>query len=115
MTETNTAITEAIVKCDEIKARLETLQDMLKPKPVLCLESITRPGTYRELQSADELHDCPEGTVIAASDGHRYMRIDHWEYQWATSYGTRRENDDLWSSLVCRAGCGITFKYLAVN
>ena len=115
MTETNTAITEAIAKCGEIKARLETLQEMLKPKPVLRVESITHPDTYRELQSADVLADCPEGTVVVASNGDRYMRIGHWEYQWATSYGTNRTSGDLWHSLVRRAGCGITFKYLAAN
>ena len=115
MTETNTHIAEAIKQCDEVKARLETLQDMLKPKPVLRLESITRPGRYRELQSADDLHDCPEGTVIVASNDCRYMRIDHWEHQWATSYGTRRDSDDLWHSLPRQAVSGTTFKYLALN
>lgn len=115
MTETNTAITEAIVKCDEIKARLETLQDMLKPKPVLRLESITRPGTYRELQSVVDFHNCAEGTVVVASNGRRYLRTGDLGYPWSTSYGTNRTSDDLWRSLICSVERGTTFKYLAAN
>jgi hypothetical protein len=108
-------ITKAIKRCNEVKARLETLRDMANPKPVLRLESITRPGTYRELRSADALADCYEGTIIVASNGRRYLRTDEQKYPWATSYGTHRESDDLWRSLVCSAECGTTFKYLAAD
>ena len=112
MTETNTAITEAIVKCDEIKARLETLREMSEPKPVLRLESITHPGAYWELQAADELAACPVGTVIVSSRDRKYLRTDNPSYPWATSYGTRTSSNDLWRSLVCADERGVTFKYL---
>lgn len=111
MTETNTTLTEAIAKCDKIKARLETLREMSEPKPVLRLEYITCPGAYAELQSADELADCPVGTVIV-SRNRRYLRTDNPAFPWATSYGTRTASNDLWRSLVCADERGVTFKYL---
>lgn len=115
MTKINTALTEAIAKCDEIKARLGALCEMSEPKPVLRLESITRPGHWQELQSADDLISCPVGTVIASSKGHRYLRGNERHAPWATSCGTRRANDDLWRSLISDDGCGVTFKYLAAD
>ena len=45
MTETNTALNEAIAKCDGIKARLETLREMSETKPILRLEPV-RAGTW---------------------------------------------------------------------
>lgn len=59
MTETNTALAEAIVTCGAIRAKLEVLQDMLTPKPVLTIESIIRPGHNWELHRPADL-DCPE-------------------------------------------------------
>lgn len=114
MTETNTAITEAIVKCDEIKARLETLQGMLKPKPVLRLESITSPGTYRELQLAGELIDCAPGTVIVTPDT-RIFRICDPANPWTSRIGARFSNAALWDMLTLAANKGATLKYLAAH
>lgn len=105
-------IAEAIKQCDEVKARLEVLRDMVKPKPILRIESITRPGTYRELRSLVDFHNCAEGTVIVASNGRRYLRTGDLGYPWSTSYGTNRTSDDLWRSLICSAERGTTFKYL---
>lgn len=113
MTETNTAITEAIAKCDEIKARLETLQEMLKPKPVLRLESITRPGTYRELQSAGELIDCAPSTVLVVGEGVRLLRTCDPEKPWVDEVGYYTSPARLWNFLVREADKGATFKYLA--
>lgn len=115
MTETNTHIAEAIKQCDEVKARLVALRDMVKPKPALRIESLTSPGTYRELRSTDALADCYEGTIIVASNGRRYLRTDEQKYSWATSYGTHETSDDLWRSLVYMTECGATLKYLAAN
>lgn len=114
MTETNTALTEAIAKCDEIKARLEALREMSGSKPVLRLESIIYPGTYRELQSARDLLNCPVGMIIVSSGARRYLRTDNLGYPWATSYGTHTSSNDLWRSLVCAGERGVTFKYLGV-
>lgn len=115
MTETNTAITEAIVKCDEIKARLETLQGMLKPKPVLRLESITRPGTYRELQSAGELIDCAPSTVLVVGEGVRLLRTCDPEKPWVDEVGYYTSPARLWHFLVREANSGATLKYLAAH
>ena len=114
MTETNTAITEAIAKCGEIKARLETLQDMLKPKPVLRLESITRPGTYRELQSARELIDCAPGIVIVTPSVH-FFRTCNPGNPWISRTGTWWSSTALWDTLTRAADQGATLKYLAAN
>nr|DAR15488.1 MAG TPA: hypothetical protein [Caudoviricetes sp.] len=111
MTETNTAITEAIVKCDEIKARLETLRDMLKPKPVLRLESIARPGHTWELRCAGDL-DCPEGTVIEGSDGWRYYRLaDGRSGDWMSDNGQEYTHGALWETLIQDAANHVTFEY----
>lgn len=115
MTETNTAITEAIAKCDEIKARLETLRDMLKPKPVLRLESITRPGTYRELQSAGELIDCAPGTVLVVGEGRHLLRICDPEKPWVDRAGFYSSPVRLWNFLVREVNKGASLKYLAAN
>lgn len=112
MTETNTAITEAIAKCDEIKARLETLQEMLKPKPVLRLESITRPGTYRELQSADELNDCVPGMTVATPDA-RFFRTCDPANPWTSGDCRWMSAEAVWDILIRAADKGATFKYLA--
>ena len=114
MTETNTHIAEAIATCNEIKARLETLQDMLKPKPVLRLESITRPGAYRELQSADDLIDCAPGTVVVTSNT-RFFRTCDPANPWTNRAGYWVSNGVLWGILVGAANCGATLKYLAAN
>jgi hypothetical protein len=115
MTETNTAITEAIVKCDEIKARLETLRDMLKPKPVLRLESITRPGTYRELRSADDLIDCAPSTVLVVGEEVRLLRTCAPEKPWVDEVGYYTSPARLWRFLVREANNGVTLKYLAAH
>lgn len=115
MTETNTAITEAIVKCEEIKARLETLQCMLKPKPVLRLESITRPGQWKELRSVDDLRDCALGTVLLTPHSGRYFRVGDPAMPWATPAGNWATSASLWSLLATEADRGVTFKYLAAN
>lgn len=112
MTETNTALNEAIAKCDGIKARLETLREMSETKPILRLESITRPGGYLVLQSENGLIDCSVGTVIVSSGGNRYLRTDAQSYPWVNSYGARTASSDLWRSLVCADKRGVTFKYL---
>lgn len=114
MTETNTAITEAIAKCDEIKARLETLQEMLKPKPVLRLEPIARPGTYRELQSAGELIDCVPGTVVITPDA-RFFRTCNPANPWTSGVGTLMSAEVLWDILARAANKGAPLKYLAAN
>lgn len=114
MTETNTAITEAIAKCDEIKARLEALQEMLKPKPVLRLESITRPGTYRELQSARELIDCAPGTVIVTPSA-RFFRTCNPGNPWISRIGTWSSSTVLWETLTRAVDQGATLKYFAAN
>lgn len=115
MTETNTAITEAIVKCDEIKARLETLQGMLKPKPVLRIESITHPGTYRDLQSASELIDCAPGTVLVVREGRHLLRTCDPEKPWVDEIGYYTSPARLWHFLVREANSGATLKYLAAH
>lgn len=112
MAETNTAITEAIAKCDEIKARLETLRDMLKPKPVLRLESITRPGTYQELQSADDLNDCVPGMTVVTSDA-RFFRTCDPANPWTSGACRWMSAAALWNFLVREADKGTTLKYLA--
>ena len=114
MTGTNTALTEAITKCDEIKARLETLREMSEPKPVLRLESITHPGTYRELQSAGELIDCAPGTVIVTPDTHIF-RICDPANPWTSRIGTRISNAALWDMLTRAANKGAALKYLATD
>lgn len=112
MTETNTAITEAIAKCGELKARLETLQDMLKHKPALCIESITRPGEWWKLCSEDELADCPEGTVIEASDGWNYYRLGPArENEWQSDTGREYTHSEMWNGLIADMKCHVTFKY----
>lgn len=113
MTETNTAITEAIVKCDEIKARLEVLRDMLKPKPVLRLESITHPGTYQELQSSDELNDCVPGMILVIGEGARVLRTCDPEQPWVDKVGYYSSPVRLWNFLVREANKGTPLKYLA--
>lgn len=115
MTETNTAITEAIVKCDEIKARLETLRDMLKPKPVLRIESITYPGTYWELQSPGDLIDCTPGTVLVVGEGARLIRTCDPENPWVDKVGYYGSPVRLWNFLVREANKGTPLKYLAAN
>lgn len=115
MTETNTALTEAITKCDEIKARLETLREMSEPKPVLRLESITRPGTYRELQSADDLADAAPGTVIVRSDGYRFFRTHNPAKPWITVSSSGISLRPLWDLLTRAANTGVTLKYLAAD
>lgn len=114
MTENNTTLTEAIAKCDEIKARLETLREMSEPKPVLRLESITSPGTYRELQLAGELIDCAPGTVIVTPDT-RIFRICDPANPWTSRIGTRISNAALWDMLTRAANKGAALKYLATD
>lgn len=111
MTETNTALTEAITKCDEIKARLETLREMSEPKPVLCVESVTTPVSIWTPRSADDLAACPYGTVIVLSTGRSYFRIGGTLGPWAACPGFRATSDDLWHTLTRAAERGITFKY----
>lgn len=115
MTETNTTLTEAITKCDEIKARLETLREMSEPKPVLRLESITHPGTYRELQSASELIGCVPDTVLIVGEGVRLLRTCDPEKPWVDKIGYHRSPARLWNFLVREANSGATLKYLAAN
>lgn len=115
MTETNTAITEAIAKCGEIKARLETLQDMLKPKPVLRIESITSPGMYRELQSSGDLIDCAPGTVLVVGGGVRLLRTCDPEKPWVDEVGYYSSPVRLWNFLVREANKGTPLKYLATR
>lgn len=114
MTETNTALTDAIAKCDEIKARLETLREMSEPKPVLRLESITRPGHWKDLQLADDLGDCAPGTVIIGPDT-RIFRICDPANPWTSRIGSRISNAALWDMLTRAANKGTTFKYLATD
>ena len=112
MTEANAHITEAIKQCDEVKARLVTLRDMVKPKPVLRLESITRPGEWWELSSADELADCPEGTVIEASDGWYYYRLGPARgMEWQSDTGQEYTHGAMWESLTQDAANHVTFEY----
>lgn len=115
MTETNTAITEAIAKCDAIKARLEVLREMSEPKPVLRLESITHPGTYRELQSAGELIDCAPGTVLVVGEGRHLLRICDPEKPWVDRAGFYSSPVRLWNFLVREVNKGASLKYLAAN
>lgn len=115
MTETNTVITEAIATCGEIKARLETLQEMVKPKPVLRFESITRPGTYRELRSADDLNDCAPSTVLVVGEEVRLLRTCDPEKPWVDEIGYYTSPARLWHFLVREANNGVTLKYLAAN
>lgn len=111
MTETNTPIAEAIAACDEIKARLEALQDMLKPKPALSIESIIRPDHTWELHCADDLA-CPEGTVIEASDGLRYYRLSSARAgDWMSITGQKYTHGALWESLIQDAANRVTFDY----
>lgn len=114
MTETNTALSQAIAKCDEIKARLETLREMSEPKTVLRLESIARPGDYQELQSAGDLNIATPGTVIVGPRC-RYFRTCDPANPWADKYGNWISNAVLWSTLIRAVDSGATFKYLVVN
>ena len=89
MTETNTTLTEAIAKCDEIKARLETLREMSKPEPVL-------------------------RTVIVGPHC-RYFRTCDPANPWADKYGNRISNAVLWNTLIRAVDSGTTLKYLVVD
>lgn len=111
MTETNTALVEAIVTCGAIRAKLEVLQDMLTPKPVLTIESIVRPGHNWELYRPADL-DCPEGTVIEATDGYRYYRLGPgWAGDWGSAVGRTYSHNSLWNSLIQDAANSIDFRY----
>lgn len=111
MTETNTALTEAIVTCGAIRAKLEVLQDMLTPKPVLTIESITRPGHNWELYRPADL-GCPEGTVIEASDGFRYYRLaEDCAGDWVSDTGRTYSHNSLWNSLIQDAANSVDFEY----
>ena len=112
MTETNTALSQTIAKCDEIKARLETLREMSEPKPVLRLESITRPGGYWEPQSKDGLTACSHGTVIIMSNGCRFFRVADQGNPWVTDGGLWVSSLALWDTLNNAVNRGITLKYL---
>lgn len=115
MTETNTHIAEAIKQCDEVKARLVALQDMVKPKPVLRLESITHPGRYRELQSVDDLTGCAPSTVLVVGEGVRLLRTCDPEKPWVDEVGYYTSPARLWNHLVREVNSGATLKYLAAN
>lgn len=115
MTETNAALTGAITKCDEIKARLEALREMSEPKPALRLESITRPGTYRELRSSEDLIDCAPGTVLVVGEGARLIRTCDPENPWVDKFGYYSSPVRLWNFLVREANKGTPLKYLAAN
>ena len=115
MTETNRTLSEAIAKCDEIKARLETLREMSEPKPVLRLESITSPGTYRELQSASDLIDCVPSTVLVVGEGVRLLRTCSPEKPWVDDVGYYTSPARLWHFLIREANSGATLKYLAAH
>lgn len=111
MTETNTALTEAIVTCGVIRAKLEVLQDMLNPKPFLTMESIIRPDHNWELYRPVDL-DCPEGTVIEATDGYRYYRLGPGQSgDWVSDVGRTYSHDSLWNSLIQDAVQDIEFAY----
>ena len=112
MTETNTALAEAITKCDEIKARLEALRDMLKPKPVLRIESITHPGTYQELLSADDLNDCVPGMTVV-TPGARFFRTCDPANPWTSGDCRWMSAEAVWDILIRAADKGTTLKYLA--
>lgn len=104
-------ITKAIKQCDEVKARLETLRDTLKPKPVLRLKSITRPGHTWDLRCANDL-DCPEGTVIEASDGWSYYRLGpRRTADWASDTGQEYIHGAMWETLIQDAAVHVTFEY----
>lgn len=115
MTETNTALTEAIAKCDEIKARLETLREMSEPKPVLRFESITSPGTYQELRSAGDLIGCTPGTILVVEEGLQLLRTCDPEKPWVDKVGYYSSPARLWNFLVREANSGATLKYLAAD
>nr|DAX43347.1 MAG TPA: hypothetical protein [Caudoviricetes sp.] len=115
MIEINTTLAEAIAKCDEINDQLKVLRDMLKPKPVLRLESITRPGDYWELRSEDGLINCMHGTVIIMSNGCRFFRVADSLKPWITSGGLGLSSLALWGNLNNAVSQGVTLKYLAAN
>lgn len=111
MTETNTALTEAIVTCGAIRAKLEVLQDMLTPKPVLTIESLVRPHHNWELYRPADL-DCPEGTAIEATDGCRYYRLGPGQAgDWVSAVGRTYSHNSLWNSLIQDAADSIDFYY----
>lgn len=111
MTETNTALTEAITMCGVIRAKLEVLQDMLTPNPVLTIESITRPDHTWELHRPTDF-DCPEGTVIEATDGYRYYRLGPGQAgDWVSDSGRTYSHDSLWNTLIQDAANSIDFEY----
>lgn len=112
MTETNTALTEAITKCDEIKARLEALREMSEPEPALRIESIAKPGEWWEPQNAVELAECAPGTVIYVSGGISYFRFsDSYHKPWAYSTGHFASHDTMWSILADAASNGIALTH----
>ena len=112
MTETNTTLTEAIAKCDEIKARLETLREMSEPKTVLRLESIAKPGEWWEPRNAGELAECAPGTVIYVSGSISYFRFSNSCHRpWAYSTGHFASHDIMWSILTDAASNGIALTY----
>lgn len=111
MTETNTVLTEAIVTCGVIRAKLEVLQDMLTPKPVLTMESITRLDHNWELHRPADL-DCPEGTLIEAADGCRYYRLGPGQAgDWLSDVGRTYSHNSLWNRLIQDAANSIDFEY----
>lgn len=107
-------ITEAIDRCDEVKARLEALRDMTNHGscPGLRIESITRPGDWWEPRNADDLADCPEGTVIEASSGWRYYRLGpSRDKDWMSGTGKEYTHGAMLKHLTLDAADYVTFCY----
>ena len=96
MTETNTALAEAIVTCGAIRAKLEVLQDMLTPKPVLTIESIIRPDHDWELYRPADL----------------YYRLGPGRAgDWVSGTGRTYSHNSLRNSLIQDAADSIDFYY----
>lgn len=114
MTETRTPLAEAIAACDGIKARLEVLQDMHSREPALCIKSLIRLDHTWELCCASDL-DCPEGTVIEASDGYRYYKLaPGGEVDWRSDMGSTYTRRELWLALTNDARNSVTFEYSGI-
>ena len=108
MTETNTHITEVIKQCDEVKARLVVLRDMLKPK--LHIKHLKGWGEWTP-STADDL-DCETGIVILASDGFYYYKVGNdGEGDWRDGGGVPYTCQDLLDTLLDDAANCVTHQY----
>lgn len=99
-------------QADRLNDRITVLGDGARPP--LKVKAIVRPGQWWTISGPADL-DCPEGTVIEASDGYRYYKLApggevDWRSDMCSTY-TRRE---FWLALTNDARDGVTFEYSGI-